>query len=76
MSINNDPLSNEGYRLTRRRFVQGLAMGSAFASLGMGPSALAGFTKQQGPQTLRGAEFKLAIGEQAGNFTGAAVVVP
>ena len=71
MSSNNDPLFNDGCHLTRRRFVQGLAMGGAFASLGLGSSALAAITKQQGPQTLRGTDFNLTIGEQAVNFTGA-----
>jgi CopA family copper-resistance protein len=46
-------------------------MGGAFASLGLGSSALAAITKQQGPQTLRGTDFNLTIGEQAVNFTGA-----
>lgn len=71
MSSNTDPLSYEGCCLTRRRFVQGLAMGGAFTSLGLGSSALAALTKQQGPQTLQGTDFKLTIGEQAVNFTGA-----
>ncbi|MEN8167253.1 MAG: copper resistance system multicopper oxidase [Pseudomonadota bacterium] len=70
MSRINDPIKGGGC-LTRRRFVQGLAMGGAFASLGLGSSALAAITKQQGPQTLRGTDFKLTIGEQAVNFTGA-----
>ncbi len=67
----NDPISNGGVCLTRRRFVQGLAMGGAFASLGLGSSALAAITKQQEPQTLRGTDFNMTIGEQAVNFTGA-----
>lgn len=57
--------------LTRRRFVQGLTMGSAFASLGLGSSALATAMKQKGPQILRGTGFNLTIGEQVVNFTGA-----
>lgn len=63
--------SLEGVCLTRRRFVQGLAMGSAFASLGLAGSAFASTQKQKGPQTLRGTDFNLTIGEQAVNFTGA-----
>jgi len=63
--------SLEGVCLTRRRFVQGLAMGGAVAGLGLGSSALAAAMKQQGPQTLRGTDFNLTIGEQAVNFTGA-----
>jgi CopA family copper-resistance protein len=46
-------------------------MGGAVAGLGLGSSALAAAMKQQGPQTLRGTDFNLTIGEQAVNFTGA-----
>ncbi len=70
MSSINDPI--KGACLTRRRFVQGVAMGGAFAGLGLGSSALAVVMKQQGPETLRGTDFNLTIGEQAVNFTGAA----
>ncbi len=63
--------SLEGVCLTRRRFVQGLAMGGVVAGLGLGSSALAAAMKQQGPQTLRGTDFNLTIGEQVVNFTGA-----
>ncbi len=69
MSSINDPI--KGVCLTRRRFVQGVAMGGAFAGLGLGSSALAAVIKQQGPETLRGTDFNLTIGEQAVNFTGA-----
>ncbi|MEL0586385.1 MAG: copper resistance system multicopper oxidase [Candidatus Thiodiazotropha sp. (ex. Lucinoma kazani)] len=58
----------------RRRFVQGLAMGEAFAGLGLGTTVLSAGMKQQGLQTLRGTEFNLTIGEQAVNFTGASRV--
>ncbi|RRS31694.1 MAG: copper resistance protein CopA [Gammaproteobacteria bacterium (ex Lamellibrachia satsuma)] len=68
----NDPI--KGVCLTRRRFVQGVAMGGAFAGLGLGSSALAAVMKQQGPETLRGTDFNLTIGEQAINFTGAAQI--
>jgi CopA family copper-resistance protein len=67
----NDPLLRGGVSLSRRRFVKGLAMGGAFASLGPGSSALAAVMKQQGPETLRGTDFNLTIGQQAVNFTGA-----
>ncbi|MBA1445540.1 MAG: twin-arginine translocation signal domain-containing protein, partial [Gammaproteobacteria bacterium] len=40
MSSINDPTKG-GVCLTRRRFVQGVAMGGAFAGLGLGSSALA-----------------------------------
>lgn len=60
-----------GVCLTRRRFVQGLAMGGAVAGLGLGtPSLLAAVMRQQGPQTLGGTDFNLTISEQAVNFTG------
>lgn len=47
MSCINDPLSKGGVCLTRRRFVQGLVMGGAFASLELGTSALVAVMKQQ-----------------------------
>jgi CopA family copper-resistance protein len=71
MSGIHDLITKGGVCLTRRRFVQGLAMGGAFASMGLGGSVLAAAMKQQGPQTLRGTDFNLTIGEQAVSFTGA-----
>jgi CopA family copper-resistance protein len=67
----NNSQSQDGICLTRRRFVQGLAMGGAFASIGLGPRTLADVTRHQGPETLQGNNFKLILGEQAVNFTGA-----
>ncbi len=56
---------------SRRRFVQGLAMGSMAASLGVGSRALwASADQQQKIPTLKGRDFDLAIGEQVVNFTG------
>ena len=55
--------------LSRRRFVQGLALGGVMASLGT-RSALATFATQQTPQELRGIDFRLTIGKQPVNFTG------
>ncbi len=56
---------------SRRRFVQGLAMGSMAASLGLGSRALwASADQQQKIPTLKGSDFDLAIGEQVVNFTG------
>ncbi len=56
---------------SRRRFVQGLAMGSMAASLGLGSRALwASADQQQKIPTLKGRDFDLAIGEQVVNFTG------
>ncbi|PLY12694.1 MAG: copper resistance system multicopper oxidase [Sedimenticola sp.] len=71
MSGIRDPITKGGVCLTRRRFVQGLAMGGAFASMGLGSRVLAAAMKQKSPQTLRGTNFNLTIGEQAVNFTGA-----
>ncbi len=56
---------------TRRRFVQGLAMGSMAAGLGLGSRALwASTDQQQKIPTLSGTDFDLSIGEQVVNFTG------
>ncbi|WP_457677051.1 copper resistance system multicopper oxidase [Thiolapillus sp.] len=56
---------------TRRRFVQGLAMGSMAAGLGLGSRALwASADQQQKIPTLSGTDFDLSIGEQVVNFTG------
>lgn len=83
-NMGNDPFQDsvshgaspdrDGICLMRRRFVQGLAMGEAFAGLGLGTTVLSAGMKQQGLQTLRGTEFNLTIGEQAVNFTGASRV--
>ncbi|MCW9025470.1 MAG: copper resistance system multicopper oxidase [Gammaproteobacteria bacterium] len=68
---NNYFISKDGVSLTRRRFVQGLTMGSALAGLGLGSSSLLASTNQQrGPEILRGTNFNLTISNQAVNFTG------
>lgn len=59
----------------RRRFVQGLTTGGLMAGLGLGnKAASAGITQQNnvhnGPTTLRGPVFDLAIGHSGVNFTG------
>ncbi|PVV12943.1 MAG: copper resistance protein CopA [gamma proteobacterium symbiont of Ctena orbiculata] len=72
MSDFHDPIKRDGICLTRRRFVTGLAIGGAYAGLGFGGRLLAADMKQQGPQTLRGTDFNLTLGEQTVNFTGAA----
>ncbi len=57
--------------LSRRRFVQGMAMGGIAASMGLTSRALwANTGQQQKIPTLRGTDFDLTIGEQAVNFTG------
>jgi len=56
---------------SRRRFVQGLAMGGLAAGMGLSSRALwANTDQQQKIPTLRGTEFDLSIGEQVVNFTG------
>lgn len=62
----------DGVCLTRRRFVQGLAMGGVLGSLGLAPGSLLAAAMRQGPATLQGKQFDLVIGEQAVNFTGVA----
>ncbi len=63
--------SGAGMSLSRRRFVQGLAMGGVAASMGLSSRALwANAGQQQKIPTLRGTEFNLSIGEQVVNFTG------
>lgn len=69
MRVKN-PYNVAGVSLSRRRFVQGVAAGSALA--GLAPSALYAALQQQGPQVLRGSKFNLTIGEQPVNFTGSA----
>ena len=60
-----------GVDLSRRRFVQGLALGTAMGAMGMGSSALAAVTRQQrGPETLRGTRFDLSYSPTRVNFTG------
>ncbi|BAO44475.1 copper resistance system multicopper oxidase [Thiolapillus brandeum] len=56
---------------SRRRFVQGLAMGGMAASLGLTSRSLwANAEQQQKMPTLRGTDYDLTIGEQVVNFTG------
>lgn len=65
-------LQDNGMLLSRRRFVQGLAMGGAVASFGIASkSVFAAAMQQQQPDVLSGTQFNLTIGEQAVNFTGA-----
>jgi FtsP/CotA-like multicopper oxidase with cupredoxin domain len=65
MKMNND------YMLSRRRFVTGLAMGSAALGLGLHSGLSFGSTPQRASlQTLRGNQFDLTIGYQMVNITG------
>ena len=70
MRSNNDSMTDAGVVLTRRRFVQGLAVAGAMSGLGLYGRVLAAATGQQAPQTLSGSDFDLTIGEQPVNFTG------
>jgi len=54
----------------RRRFVQGVAMGSVALGMGMIPEVLLANSMKNGPQTLSGNEFDLKIGQQTVNLTG------
>lgn len=66
MSKSNHPPS-----LSRRRFVQGLAMGGVLAGSGLRASPLlAAGTIPPQPETLRGNRFELTLGTTAVNFTG------
>jgi len=61
--------------VSRRRFVQGIAMGAGYTAMGMGfgsRSVVAATLNQQSGKTLRGNQFDLTIGEQTVNFTGVA----
>ena len=57
--------------MSRRRFVTGIAAGSAFLGLGLGSTlSLASPSKRLGPAMLKGNQFDLNIGYQPVNFTG------
>ena len=57
--------------MSRRRFVTGIAAGSAFLGLGLGSTlSLASPSKRLGPAMLKGNQFDLNIGYQSVNFTG------
>lgn len=57
------------YDASRRRFVQGLSAGGLLSGSGLCLPAWS--AEKNRPQTLRGRQFDLEIGEQAVNFTGA-----
>lgn len=57
--------------LSRRRFVTGLAMGSAALGLGLGSNLSFGAAnRRSAPQVLTGNQFDLSIGYQTVNMTG------
>jgi len=71
--MSSDFLSDSRSVLSRRRFVQGLALGGVVAGAGMAriPQAFAsGRAMAVPPVELRGTELNLAIGRSAVNFTG------
>ena len=61
-----------GISLSRRRFVQGLAAGSALLGMGMGPrlSHADQLRARLGPEVLSGSRFDLAYNPTPVNFTG------
>jgi len=62
---------NKSVNQPRRRFVQGVALGTVATGLGMIPQAIFAASQQRGPQELKGTVFDLSIGEQIVNITGA-----
>lgn len=57
--------------LSRRRFVQGLALGGALAGLGLWRSPGWALTRAGQPNVLSGTDFALEIGATPVNYTGA-----
>lgn len=55
---------------SRRRFVQGLAIGGAITSLGLWPRSVWAIKSPGQPNVLSGTQFDLTIGETPMNFTG------
>ena len=72
--MNNDFLSDPRSRLSRRRFVQGLALGGVVAGGGLlrAGNALASPARAMAASELRGTELELAIGRSLVDFTGRA----
>ncbi len=73
MILNKPTLHRGSASWSRRRFVQGLAVGGVLTGFGLsaGISTANAATARGGPQTLRGNRFDLSIGYQPVNFTGA-----
>ncbi len=66
-----NPFSSSPPDLSRRRFVQGVAIGGAVAGLGLlRPSNAWALTSPGQPTVLSGTDFALDIAETAVNFTG------
>lgn len=72
--MKNDFLSNPRSVLSRRRFVQGLALGGVVAGSGLwrASDALAAVPRTLAASELRGTDLSLAIGRSTVDFTGRA----
>jgi CopA family copper-resistance protein len=66
----NTKEATQSLSLTRRRFVQGLAVGGALAAINWGARPLFGETEHHAPDTLTGNHFDLTIDYLPVNFTG------
>jgi CopA family copper-resistance protein len=64
----NEALTNAGH--SRRRFVQGVTMAGAAATLGLRPGNASPLTLLRQPAVLQGKEFDLTLGRQPINLTG------
>ncbi len=72
--MNNDFLSDPRSVLSRRRFVQGLALGGVVAGSGLwrASDAFAAVSRAMAASELRGTDLSLAIGRSTVDFTGRA----
>ncbi|MEP6938947.1 MAG: copper resistance system multicopper oxidase [Rudaea sp.] len=70
--MNNPFFSHAGAPLSRRRFVEGLALGGLATSLGWSQRALSAQASRARSQELSGTAFDLQVGALPVNFTGAA----
>ncbi|MDH5425392.1 MAG: copper resistance system multicopper oxidase [Gammaproteobacteria bacterium] len=70
MSRNDSNFESKLFNKKRRRFVQGMTVGSVAIGLGIIPESIMAAVQQNTPQTLKGTNFDLTIGEQAVNITG------
>jgi CopA family copper-resistance protein len=64
------PSDFSGDRLSRRRFVQGLATGGAIAGLGLWPRGSQAQAAVGNPHVLRGTDFDLEVGQTLVDYTG------
>ncbi len=67
----NREIDEQGSGISRRRFVQGIAMGGAIAGFGLNSASAWASTRSIGnPKILTGDHFRLSIGYTPVNFTG------